>query len=187
LNCGSRRPSTECMRCYSRPQNTLEIGRPVTSGSTEGVRELGESWSDQAPEEIAPLLVRNDREGARAERSWPRYTDVAAAAIAEQTDEPRRWVEALVRHEAAADLVAPFLWRAIQEGHEGAESVWKQLFDAGYQHLCRHIALMGGRIQAKKVMMVPGEPRPKLPSWLESRRERIEARLPELRIPALHR
>jgi hypothetical protein len=104
-------------------------------------RALGQSWSDQAPEEIAALLVRYDCEGARAERSWPRFTDVAAAAIAERVEEPLRWINALVRQEAAADLVAPFLWRALQERHEGSEAVWHQLFDAGYRYLCLNVAL----------------------------------------------
>jgi hypothetical protein len=104
-------------------------------------RALGEAWSDQAPEETAALLARYDREGARAERSWPRFSDVAAAAIAERVDEPLRWIDALVRQDAAADLVAPFLWRALQERLEGSEAVWSQLFDAGYLYLCLDIAL----------------------------------------------
>lgn len=112
----------------------------------EDARKLGECWGDQAPEEIAAVLVQYDREGARAERSWPRYTDVAAAAVAERCDEPLRWIDPLVRREAAADLLAPFLWRAIQEGHEGAEAVWNQLFDAGYDYLCLNVALRSTEI-----------------------------------------
>lgn len=108
----------------------------------EEARELGATWANEAPEDVAAMLVGYDREASRVERSWPRLTDVAASALAEQVDQPLRWIDALVEEGAQPDLVAPLLGRLLEQGGEDAEAVWNRLFDTGnYRPLCLDLGL----------------------------------------------
>lgn len=62
--------------------------------------------------------------------TWPRCSGVVASGIASRTAEPLAWLEALRRAQLAADLIAPFLHRAVASGSPNWTEAARQCLDS---------------------------------------------------------
>lgn len=76
------------------------------------------------------------------EKKWPRWTPYVASIMADGTNEPLKWLESAVALRMPADIVEPFLHRAIALGSDGwVDSADSLIDDPAYRGAVIDVAL----------------------------------------------
>ncbi len=96
----------------------------------ERVGRLAHELREQSAALVAPLITRADAEAAAAGISHPRHTPTLARLLAEDSDEPEVLLAALEQHDAAPDLLVPFLDRAVEFQRPGWEASLERLLSS---------------------------------------------------------
>ena len=82
-------------------------------------RALGESWLDREPSDVVGEISHWIAEAAFIDHPWPDLCAVCCDAISSRVDHQLPWIRAIVRLNAQADLLTPFLRRAMDAMEEG--------------------------------------------------------------------
>ena len=107
-----------------------------------GVRRLAEQLRKESPDDIAAFIVAADSQAATAGITYPRHTPHLARTLAADSDEPEVLLVALEEHEAAADVLLPFLDRAVELQRPGWEaSLGRLLSSDGASWVAIRVAL----------------------------------------------
>ena len=120
------------------------------------------------------VLHGSDVEATAAGISYPRLTPRLAQLLAESNAEPLTWIDALMRRGAAADLLLPFLLRAVEVDAVGRQDVLAELLgDDSYSWAALQVVLthpVREDIRAKGIASLSGRHRV-LIEWLLVRGE----------------
>ena len=107
------------------------------------------------------LLHGSDVEAAAAGNTYPRFTPRLAQLLAESNTAPLTWIDVLVRHGAAADLLLPFLERSVEVDAEGWQDVLADLLgDESYSWVASQVVLthpVGEELRAKGIARLTGQ------------------------------
>ena len=117
------------------PKEDLENWRKVEKKQGYIVRRLADAWSACDPVPIARKISRIEKEAQLADIRWPRWTPFLCMRIAEQTESPSEWAQAMVEANATSDLLLPFLRKAAKQ----QELDWVELA-ANFLHKPTHKA-----------------------------------------------
>ena len=98
------------------PQEDLENWKEAEKRQVAAVRELAREWARRTSGEVVPRLEEVEAEAAAAGITWPRWTPLLCAEIANRVDRPEEWARVAIDAGLAADLVSPFMARAVQVG-----------------------------------------------------------------------
>jgi len=85
----------------------------------ERVRQLAHELLIMGPESAMRRMARAEEQASVIERKLPRWTPYAASIMADGTDKPLKWLTAAVAMHLSADIVEPFLRRAVDLGSDG--------------------------------------------------------------------
>ena len=93
----------------------------------ERVSRLAEGLRERSADDIAARITDADAEAAAAGTSYPRCTPRLAQILAENSEDPEALLTALLDRGAAADLLLPFLDRAVELQRSGWEAGLERL------------------------------------------------------------
>lgn len=136
----------------------LEVPEPLNTlypelWSTESVvfdermakaRALAEAWRGRSPEDVAAELADYETEASVLDAGTARLTPDLCKAMAAQlgAEEAAAWLEAFLERKLEADLVEPFLNKAMQISRQAATSILAQLIkNKNYAWLAMHSVL----------------------------------------------
>jgi len=114
------------------PEKSLEDRRDWEEADrreAENVRQLAQELLKMGPERAMEKLSSAEEQASLVERKWPRLTPYAAQVIAGALHNPLTWLQSAVAHELRADIVEPFLHRAIDLSSTGWADVASDLID----------------------------------------------------------
>ena len=77
------------------------------------VPELIARWRALPPSEVAARIVFLEKEAVLAGKTWPRWTDLICAQLAEETSDPNSWLREFAEKGVPASAGEPFLRKAI--------------------------------------------------------------------------
>jgi hypothetical protein len=121
-------------------------------------RALGESWGQNKPEEVVAEICHWIAEAALVGRPWPDMCLVCCDAISTKINAQLPWVRAIVDQGARADLLSPFLRRAIDTNEEGwARSLRECIAIDGYRAEAMELALTHSLVPDEVVDQAIGE------------------------------
>jgi len=105
-------------------------------------RQLARKWQSESPSTIAKLLSVHEREAQAVGLVWPRWTPFVCSEIADETTDGLAYVQALVSREVPADLVEPFLMRALAGREIGTRRELERLMGhSSYAHMAMIMVL----------------------------------------------
>jgi hypothetical protein len=118
------------------PERSLgnrEDWREIDRREAECVSQLAQDLLTRGPESAMGRIAKAEEQALLTEKNWPRWTPYASSIMATETTNPLTWFEAAVAMKLPADIVAPFLHRAVDLESDGwADSAVRLLADPAY-------------------------------------------------------
>lgn len=97
--------------------------------------ELAAQWVLQAPAEVTQLLARYEKEAQEIGRAWiPRGDSEVCKGIADLTEAPEVWLEALLAQGVSGLLTGPFVERVVETEQEGWKHQVERFLELDRQH-----------------------------------------------------
>jgi hypothetical protein len=103
--------------------------------------QLAESWKDLSHSDVVARLVRYEADASAMESSWPRWTPSVCRKIAAARDITSVDVTAMLDAGLAADLVEPYILRALETARLDESVLKRCLGDTRYRWLVIHHVL----------------------------------------------
>ena len=127
------------------PERSLENRRDWREANrlkAERVRQLAQELLSMDPESAMGRIARAEEQASLIEKQWPRWTPYAASTMADGTDEPLKWLTTAVVMHLPADIVEPFLHRAVTLDSDGwVDSADSLIDDPAYRGAVIDVAL----------------------------------------------
>jgi len=127
------------------PERSLEDRRDWREADrreAKHVRQLAQELLGIGPELAMKRIARAEEQASLIKKKWPRWTPYAASTMADGTDEPLKWITTAVAMHLPADIVEPFLHRAITLGSDGwVDSADSLIDDPAYRGAVIDVAL----------------------------------------------
>jgi hypothetical protein len=127
------------------PERSLEDRRDWREADrreAKHVRQLAQELLGIGPELAMKRIARAEEQASLIKKKWPRWTPYAASTMADGTDEPLKWLTTAVAMHLPADIVEPFLHRAITLGSDGwVDSADSLIDDPAYRGAVIDVAL----------------------------------------------
>jgi hypothetical protein len=118
---------------YPQERHT-EDWRDEESKWQKGVTDLAIQWQERFPEINVHRLEEIENQMADANYRYPRLTPALAHKLAQHTNEPLQYVNAILGTNLSGDILFPFLNKAVNEAYVGWELAAETCF--GDQRFC---------------------------------------------------
>ena len=116
-------PEFEALHQRLEPNEEIEM---MTHGPMDTIVE---SWERRPVEEMTRTLARIESEANLAGISYPRWSPYLCARLAKRVSEPGAVAERIMEDGLPADLVGPFVLRAVREAQRGYEALIRRCLD----------------------------------------------------------
>lgn len=121
---------------FPPPANLRQKWKEYEEACRDAVIDLADRWSALAPEDVSRWVAAMEREVNELqdnEEAGTQWTTPLFESIAKSANDPLNWLAGLVREEARAEYVAPFLQSAVSRGLSGWETAYRKcLLDERY-------------------------------------------------------